>query len=112
MGIFKKTPEAKEMKELSLQKIVEEGREIPREFLYREFADVFSREMLEQGFIQMHERKDAYTRDTLFEARLCVAPMNMTHVVIDDYSYFLDDMKFSQKELDEALRNTWPEKFL
>jgi hypothetical protein len=113
MGEFAQHREIKDVSVLRMEKIFDPFYSIPEEdYLKKEFAEVFAEKLVNEGFIQIRKDYDQLLNRTKYNAKLCVAPYNFTNVIINDYEYELNNMTFSQKELDEALRNTWPEKFL
>ena len=81
------------------------------ELKYR-FAQEFARQIVEQDLIQFQKAHDMYRMVTKFDARITIAPPGMSSVVVDDYFYEVKGMKFTHKEMEEAVLNNWPEKFL
>jgi hypothetical protein len=47
-----------------------------------------------------------------YNGRLTVAPANMRGIISEDYHYEVQGIRFDTDEIEEALKNTWPEKFL
>lgn len=77
-----------------------------------EFAKVFARELVEKNLIEIQKSQDPYRLNTKYEAQLTVAEPGITAVEVDTYFYEVQGHRFTHKDIEKAVLDAWPEKFL
>jgi len=86
--------------------------EIPDDVIRSEFAQQIAKNILEENYMIITKDQDLFRRQIVYHGRITLAPVNMGAIISDDYHYETQGMSFSTDEINKAIRNTWPEKFL
>jgi Holliday junction resolvasome RuvABC DNA-binding subunit len=70
-------------------------------------------ELQENGYIDFISHKNVASFATQYTSQISVAKFHdLEYAYVDKYGYFLEDKEFSLKEIEEAIKNTFPERFL
>ena len=70
-------------------------------------------ELQENGYIDFISHKNIASFATQYTSQISVAKFHdLEYAYVDKYGYFLEDKEFSLKEIEEAIKNTFPERFL
>ena len=70
-------------------------------------------ELQENGYIDFISHKNVASFATEYTSQISVAKFHdLEYAYVDKYGYFLEDKEFSLEEIKEAIKNTFPERFL
>lgn len=78
----------------------------------KELAYKLSQEMLRSGYITVHETKDHLRDETVFRAEANAVLTSPRFVNLVENSFIVDEQSFTNEELVEAVKYTYPEKFI
>ena len=85
---------------------------IPKEYIHRQLAEKLSEELMKKNAISFVESYDSFTKTDTTTAELNVAPCDASNALIQIPYYRYKSMSFSPEEIENALLNTYPERFL
>ncbi len=77
-----------------------------------EFSQKIAEEIMNNSLFVMHHDKDMYRRIDKYECQINLVDPDIHKAVIDVYEYEVQGIKFSHKEITEAVKNWKPEMFL
>ena len=70
-------------------------------------------ELQENGYIDFISHKNIASFATEYTSQISVTKFHdLEYAYVDKYGYFLEDKEFSLEEIKEAIKNTFPERFL
>ncbi len=70
-----------------------------------------TKELLDYEIVDVEDLMTPYGQETIYRAKV-YATMIPQKIAVTKYVYTVDNKDFSNKEVDEAMRNTYPERFL
>ena len=87
-------------------------KEAIRPYLETEFANLFAKKFIEDGIIQIQERVQANPFDRVYDAEMNVAQGSISTLVLPSKMFFAHDQEWSERDIIEALKETFPERLL
>jgi len=88
------------------------GAPVNPEQIKMEFSREFARKFIEDNIIQIQEESRMYDTSTHFSARMTVAENGLTNVVQDGFIFKAYGLDWTESQIQEALKNTFPEELL
>jgi len=83
-----------------------------KQFVETELVEQLSRKLMENTLVRIDKYKEPMTQSDVYNAMLTVVSSDDKFVVDYGDSYTLEDVSFSVHEINKALTNTYPEKFI
>ena len=85
--------------------------DITNEIKY-DFAHKFARQLIEDKAILIEATRESYNQRTVYNASLTVVPRGMSHTMRTETKFKYKEQWWSDKDIKEALANTFPERLL
>ena len=77
--------------------------------LKRTLANKIANELLKHNFIEFQKNQNFEKYQDELIARVIVGEPGISNVMISDYYYEVDDKKFTHQQIEEAVKNSFPE---
>jgi len=108
------TQEHKEIKKISVQ--INSENEMNPDEIKHSFAMKIAKEIMDSGLLEIDFHKWAPTEAPfggyVYRADLAFAPCGISHVSVNNKIFHAHNQKWTQDEIEEALKYTYPEKLL
>ncbi len=78
----------------------------------KELSQKLAEELFKNNLLQVTRHEDFYTMSSTFETSLNIVPPSHTKAIIEDYEYEIDNVRFTHKQIEAAVKKSLPEYFV